>query len=737
MTDGKTPSMPTASRWYWLATHPATAAILLFAATMALFWPATSFSVLGFDDGAFITHNPIVFNGWSWSSVPDAFLHLHGDKCMYTPILWLSYLFDTLLYRATYGNPWGFHFTNILLHALSSVVLFFILRKATRRTGVALFAAAFWAIHPLRVESVAWLSERKDTLSTFFALLSVLFYLGSFHDGTEEPSPSGVSPNSDNRNPGPISPLFSFLAFLFFLLGLLSKPMLVTLPFFFLLLDIWPLRRLSPANPLRGLPRLLLQKSHFFALSIVFSVVTRILQTGAISQNPLLHRLSWLPVNYFFYLSKTVFPLRLTPLFLGLAVPPWAIPLVALFLGFLAVAVWNVRTRMPGIFVGLVAFAGLLFPVSGIITIGSSLVADRYSYLPSVGLSLALAWALARWLRDFRFRRMILPLLALAALAPYALATARLLPVWRNDDAFYARVSSVFPRHFSVINHDFFIAYFTEGDLARAADLSETLVEERPQSAYSVCNRTLALSQTDSAQTAFDYLENAHPTEAVNALRDTLEIYHSIFSVLTGASDKAVAHLEYLLSFAVYEPKTAEQLDALACWVYHAAGRSDQALAHARRLPGFENLAALSPPDMFLPLAMVWHMGVYKQILPEFLAIAEAPDATPGLLNNIAWMLATTPGSPAPPETAVRIARKALALQPDHPVIQDTLAAALAFAGRFDEAIAIDGKVAAFLRTSTAVDAPSMLAKVERRLDLYRQGKPHVENAATLLLYAR
>lgn len=721
-----------------MAVHPATAAVLLFAATLALFWPAVSFSVLSFDDGAFITHNPIVFNGWAWSSVPDAFLHLHGDKCMYTPILWLSYLSDTLFFGAAYDHPWGFHFTNILLHALSAVVLFCILKKATRRTGVALFAAAFWALHPLRVESVAWLSERKDTLSTLFALLSTWFYLESFRQGDlGTPSPSVSAPASGPRPPGTLSPLFSFLAFFFFLLGILSKPMLVTLPFFFLLLDIWPLQRLSPANPLRGLPRLLLQKTHFFALTLVFSVVTRILQTGAIAQNPLLHRLSWLPVNYFFYLSKTLVPVRLTPLFLGLAVPSWATPWVALLLGFLAVAVWGARARLPGVFVGLAAFAGLLFPVSGIVTIGSCLVADRYSYLPAVGISLALAWTLARWPLAARLRRGLLSVLAIVALVPYAAATARLLPAWRNDNAFYGHVSSIFPHHFSVLNHDFFVAYFTEGDIPKAAGLSEELVEERPWSAYSVCNRTLVLSQTDSAQAAFDYLENAHPTEAVHALRDTLEIYHAIFSVLTGNPEQAVAHLEELLSFAVYEPKTAEQLDALACWVYQAAGRTDQALAHARRLPGLDGISSLSPSEMFLPLAMVWHMGIYKQILPEFLALADASGSNPGLLNNIAWILATTPGSPAPPDIPVLIARKALALQPDHPVIQDTLAATLAFAGRFDEAIAIDEDVAAFLRTSTATDAPSMLAKVENRLALYRQGKPHVENAAALLLYAR
>ena len=178
---------------------PFLAAFFLFAATLALFWPAVSFSMVNFDDPVFITHNPIVADGFSWRSIPRAFTALHADRCMYTPLLWLSWLADTVLFRASISAPAGFHLGNVLLHAANAVLLFFVLRLCTHRTLPALFAAAFWALHPFRVESVAWITERKDTLSTFFALLSILFYLTAWERG--RPARDGGSEASTSPSP--------------------------------------------------------------------------------------------------------------------------------------------------------------------------------------------------------------------------------------------------------------------------------------------------------------------------------------------------------------------------------------------------------------------------------------------------------------------------------------------------------------------------------------------------------
>ena len=711
-------------------------AALLFVAVLALFWPSTSFSLLQYDDDIFIVHNPIVFNGWSWNSLLGSFSSLHADRHMYTPLLWVSYLFDNLLFGASALRPWGFHFTNVLLHASNALFLFFVLRLATRRTFPALLAAALWAVHPLRIESVAWVTERKDTLSTFFALVSVLCYLQAHvpSGGAEVPPP----PSNCLSSSGACHCRKGFLglALVAFMAGLLSKPMLVTLPFFFLLLDFWPLRRLSLDAPCRGLLRPVVEKAPFFALSLAFSVLTRILQSGAVGELPLRTRLACIPADYFFYLSKTLFPVNLSPMVFGLPVAPSAVPWIALLLLLLAFSVWCGRSRFPGVTVGLLAFVGLLFPVSGIVPIGSSLVADRYSYLPSVGLALAFADILCLWPRSTAWRWRILSVLALATLAPCVAATARLLPVWKNTDAFYARIAAVFPRHFAVTNREFYHAAFTEGDFAKADVFADSLLATRPHNAYSILNKTLCLSQLDSSEAALAFLESSPISEAYGTLKDVVEMQYAILLVETGNPARAIPHLGKYLEYALFEPKTAEQVHALAMWIYSVAGMDGPALEHARCIPSLADVTVLESWHFFLSHTTVWHMGFRRQALPRLLALADAESANAALLTNIAWLLAATPGSPCPPDEAIRIASKALAIDSRHPVLQDTLAVTLAFAGRFGEAVAIEQDVAAFLRDSSARDAPSMLAHVEKRLDLFRQSKPYVENASTIILHA-
>ncbi|MBR6023205.1 MAG: hypothetical protein IK066_12400, partial [Kiritimatiellae bacterium] len=157
--------------------------LLLFLLSAVLFAPSVGYRLVSLDDPVFIYNNPIVFNGFSWTSLGRAFTALHGDRMMYNPLLWVSYLLDSLLYGASPYAPWGYHLTNVLLHAANAVLLYFILLAAVRRPWLAFFAAAVWALHPLRVESVAWVTERKDTLSTLFAFASILFYLKSWEHG--------------------------------------------------------------------------------------------------------------------------------------------------------------------------------------------------------------------------------------------------------------------------------------------------------------------------------------------------------------------------------------------------------------------------------------------------------------------------------------------------------------------------------------------------------------------------
>ena len=711
--------------------------VLLFLAAFALFSPSIGYILLNFDDPVFVVNNPIVFNGFSWASLGQAFTALHGDKLMYTPLLWISYLLDTLFFRATPISPWGFHFTNVLLHAVNAVLFWFILRTAVRRPWLAFFAAAFWAFHPLRVESVAWVTERKDTLSTLFAFASILCYLKAFPPIGGE----GAQPPPSTRHSSLVTchcrKGFQCLALATFAAGLLSKPMLVTLPFLFLLLDYWPLRRFSLRGAPRALPRLVLAKWPFFLLILPVAILTYRLQHGAISPVPLHLRLLRIPVNYLFYLSRTVWPVRLCALTSGFpATWPWLLAAALLFLGLAALAIRLFR-RCPGFLVGLIAFAGLLFPVAGIVFIGSVPVADRYSYLPSLGLSLSLLSLLDAAGRRLRPSRLCILHCALGiVLATLAVVTLHILPSWENTEALARRAESLDYDHTLSLTQRFADAFYARGDLTAAATAADAMWEKEPYAMVPTLSKILVLSQTSPAD-AIEFFEN-HPIMDTRKddSQNTLAVTMTVLYADAGDFTKATVQLDRALNNPCQWPKLFESVNAVAFWLYASQGLADKAAAFARRVSSMDASDLSAPSNYLIPLTAMWNTGLRRQTLPRFLQLARDASGNPGLLNNIVWILATAPNSPAPSAEVLAFARQAIALAPDHPVLRDTLAVALAFDGRFDEAVAVETAVADTLRASSAPTAPTLLAEVESRLVLFRARTPYTENADVKLLLA-
>ncbi len=724
--------------------------VLLFLSAFALFAPSIGYRLVGLDDSIFIYNNPIVFNGFSWQSLGDAFTVLHGDKAMYTPLLWISYLFDNLFFGASPYSFWGFHLTNVLLHAANAVLLFFILKTAVRRPWLAFFAAAFWALHPLRVESVAWVTERKDTLSTFFAFLSILCYLKAWKrdlpalDGGARAKPPPTRHSSlvtRHCNKG-----YQCLALTAFVAGLLSKPMLVTLPFLFLLLDYWPLRRFSLREAPRALPRLAFRKWPFFLLVLLFSLVTYRLQTSAIADLPLSLRLIRLPVNYLFYVSRTLWPVGLCPLASGFpATAPWVLFACAFFL-LLAVLAFLCFKRAPGFLVGLLAFAGLLAPVSGIVFIGAVPVADRYSYLPSLGLALALLalldcfWGCEPPTRDASSSVIQHPsffILLCAILGTESAVSLHILPAWENAETFAERAEKIVPDHQLSLMYRFTTAFYFQGDLPAAKAAADAFQRHQPNSPFTKLAKIFVLSQTDSsaaATTCFEAAPVHNPTHDPSL--DNLAVALAVLYADIGDFEKGAACLEEALSNPYCLPKLAEAISAIAFWFHAIQGQDARAVEFARRIPSVDLSNIRAPGNFLLSYTAMWNLGLRRQTLPRFLELAADPEASPGLLNNIAWLLATAPNSPAPSADILAIARRAHALNPEHPVIRDTLAVALAFDGRFDEAVTLESEVADFLRASPAPGAPAMLANVEKRINLFRSRVPFTENAELKLLFA-
>src|SRR6266545_2204624 len=399
----------------WKTSSPAKRTILtcllVGGITLATFWPVTRHDFIYYDDPDYVTENPYVQTGLNWQSVVWAFTTGHSGN--WHPVTWLSHMLDCQVFGL---KPGYHHLTNVLFHAANTLLLFLVLERMTAAFWRSAFVATLFALHPLHVESVAWVAERKDLLSTFFGLLTLWAYARYC---------------KESKARGPRAKVFYGFALLLFALGLMSKPMLVTWPFVLLLLDFWPLRRLcyQPGGRFgRDFLRLVREKVPFFCLVTISSIVTFLVQdrrgyvmtVGGVS---LALRLVNALVSYVKYLGKTVWPAGLAIFYPHPEIrypasdqwPLWQIVAGALLLTLIsAFAVLRLK-RQPWLATGWLWYLGTLVPVIGIVQVGAQAMADRYSYVPLIGVFICLVWGIADVLAPRRLGRPALAAMGLAA----------------------------------------------------------------------------------------------------------------------------------------------------------------------------------------------------------------------------------------------------------------------------------------------------------------------------------
>ncbi len=388
----------------------------LVAAGLAIYGQTLGYPFISFDDPGYVSENAHVLHGltregwhWAWTSF---------ERSNWHPLTWLSLMLDGQLYG---GNASGYHLTNLLLHLANAVLLFWWLRTATRALWPSALTALFFVVHPLHVESVAWVTERKDVLSTFFLLLTLLAYTRYARGGGGR---------------------FYALSLMLFALGLTAKPMLVTLPALMLLLDFWPLGRTG------GWRRLVVEKVPFFALVLASCVVTFLAQRSAavvpLEALPVGHRLASAMLGYGFYLHKTFWPLDL-----GIYYPywhakwivsPWAwgVALVAATAGAIRYA-----RRLPFLFVGWCWFLGTLVPVIGVVQVGGQAVADRYAYVPHIGLFIAMFWTLAALVPRWPQTRPWLAVAAAGGAAACMMLAWQQVGYWRSSVTLFEHTTAI------------------------------------------------------------------------------------------------------------------------------------------------------------------------------------------------------------------------------------------------------------------------------------------------------
>lgn len=461
-------------------SRPRLIALLLALATLLVYLPAARNTFVNYDDDEYIVNNPIVKQGLTVAGFQWASTTWHASN--WHPLTWLSHMTDCELFGLRAG---AHHFVNVLFHAANAALLFVLLMWLTRALWPCAFIAALFAWHPLHVESVAWVAERKDVLSTFFALLTLLSYTRFVQKSearSQKPAPARTPfPTSDFRPP---TSGFYWLALLIFALGLMAKPMLVTLPFIMLLLDFWPLQRLT-GGKWQMITLLVQEKIPFFLLTAASCVITFLAQhSGAavisLKSVPLSFRLENLPVAYATYLQKIFWPVDLAIIYpLPGKIAALAVAVSVTVLVLISAGVWFARKPGPYLITGWLWFLGMLVPVIGLVQVGGAALADRYTYLSATGIFIIVTFGGCALARRFHFPKMILPAVAVLILAACVALTENQLRFWRNGETLFRHAIGV-TRDNDVALVDLGVALDAQGRFEEAVDYYREAVRLAP-----------------------------------------------------------------------------------------------------------------------------------------------------------------------------------------------------------------------------------------------------------------
>jgi tetratricopeptide (TPR) repeat protein len=710
--------------------------LLLVALVGAVYAQVRHHEFVNYDDWIYVLENPGLRQGLSADSLTRAFEPYENN---WIPLTWISLQLD----HAVWGTwPGGFLLTNVALHAASAVLLFLALLRATGALGCSAFSAAIFAAHPLHVESVAWASERKDALSGLFFCLALLLHV------------------AHARRPD----LLRWLAVAASTaLGLMAKPMLVTLPFVLLLLDYWPLRRLGPAQGGDGagggiepgaLRRALLEKLPLFAMAAGVAWVTFTVQraTGAMAGDEILP-LGWRVANaldaQLFYLAKSVWPSGLGAFYPhpGADLPLWRPILAGALLLALSVAALRQLRRRPPLAVGWLWYAGMMLPVSGLVQVGLQARADRYAYLPSIGLTVALVWSLAGAFGGTRRGRIGLTGAGSAAVAALAVVAWLQVGHWKDTRALFARAVAVTPANY-LAHQALATLLLHDGRPAEAMPHFEEALRIKPGWPAAHFGLAEALAEAGDPEAALGRFEAGlrlaprNPDGRTGYARALAQV---------GRHDDAIHH--YLRALRVARGRRAARAHGLLARSLEAQGNLAAALEHYGRAvalePGwgeahanrgaallragrpdeaeqaFERAQALGVDSLEMRLARAETARLRGRTEEAVLHYREALRLEPDSLqaaNNLSWILATHPSERVrDPEAAVRIASR---LPADEPAALDTLAAGYAAAGRFDDARAAARRGA---ELAEARGDGALALAIRRRLDLYERRRPYLE----------
>jgi protein O-mannosyl-transferase len=665
--------------------------LLLTIVTLTVFWQVTEHEFINFDDNRYITENQHVLSGISPATLKWALTTSHTGY--WHPLTWFSHMLDVQLFGLNAGRH---HLMNVFLHIMNTLLLFLILRRTTKALWQSAFVAALFALHPLHVESVAWAAERKDVMSTLFWMLT----LGAYAYYVERP--------------GYRRYLFALVCFL---LGLMVKPMLVTIPFVLLLFDYWPLGRLQPLraagshspppvrpkNPDRKKQRvtkavaqqpvtkkesavysgrwsavrpLLLEKAPFLALSLISSVITIIDQQRAAMPSlqalPVDARIANALVSYVKYIGMTIWPRDLAVFYPRPDVQPWWLVLGAVFV--LLAVTWLVlrkTQRFPYLGVGWLLYLGTLLPVIGLLQAGSQAMADRYSYVSLIGIFIMVAWGAPDYLKNWPSRKAILAALSGTAVLACIVLTWLQLRFWQNSETLFRHALKVTTNNV-VAHNNLGTALLDRGNIEDARDQFQAALRIDPKHARAWNNMGTVYEKSGQTTKAIETFQ-----QALRISPEDAEFWNNL-GVAYGRSGQTARAVEAFQRALRINPEFDEAWNNLG----NAYGESGEI---AKAIPAFRQALHLNPKH-----AKAWNnLGVAYGESGEAAKAVEAFNAAlrinpkqPDVWNNLGIAYRKC-GEDA---KAIEAYREALSIKPDYTKAWFGLAAAYRKSGQSEQA---------------------------------------------------
>ena len=558
--------------------------IALAALSWLVFGQTLWHDFVNYDDPRYVYENTNITEGLSISGIVWAFTHIHSMN--WHPLTTISHMLDCQLYGLKAG--WH-HCTNVLLHSIAVMLLFVGLLQMTGAFWRSAFVAAVFAIHPLRVESVAWIAERKDVLSGVFFMLTLLAYLYYVRL--------------------PRTGRYLMVVFVF-ACGLMSKPMLVTLPFVLLLLDYWPLDRI------RGqVSKRVLEKIPLIALSAVSSIATLVAQKGAVGYTeelPVLERFNNAVLSYVLYIWQMLWPVNLAVFYPHPEnrLPLWQISSSFLLLICVTAVAIALRKKRPYLITGWLWYLGTLVPVIGLVQVGWQGRADRYTYLPQIGLYIAVTWALTDLTISWRHRRTILSAAALLTIGLLSWGAWVQTSYWRDSETLFKHALAVTTNN-DVAENNLGIVFLQKGQLDEAISLLKSAVDLRPDNSPAHENLAKALLQKGQVADAL-----VHYRKLLELQPDNMEVHNIVGTVLVqqGQIREGVEEWQKVLEI---QPDNGNALNNLG-WVLATApedslrdgSRAVQLAQQAVRISGgripivFRTLAAAYAENQQFPQAI-------------------------------------------------------------------------------------------------------------------------------------